>query len=68
MLEYLAAFGLGTLIFLLFMLVFLKRDSRGQRGARLAGCQHHDRREGCDRCRDAASASIQPRLPDDTED
>jgi hypothetical protein len=69
MLDYLAAIGVGTLVFLVFMLVFIKRDSRGQRGGRLAGCQHHhEDGQGCDRCRDAAPASIRPHPPDQNND
>ena len=63
MLDYLAAIGIATLVFITFVLVFLKRDAGGKRGARLAGCQHHSD-QGCDRCRGAAPKTIQPRIRD----
>jgi hypothetical protein len=67
MLDYLAAIGIATLVFITFVLVFLKRDAGGKRGARLAGCQHPHSEQGCDRCRGATPTNIQPRIPDQEE-
>lgn len=64
MLDYLAAIGIGTLIFVIFILVFLKRDAGGKRGARLGGCQHHHSEQGCERCRGTDAVTIRPRVPD----
>lgn len=68
MLDYLAAIAIGTLVFISFVLVFLKRDNEGKRGARLGGCQHHPSEQGCDRCRGEDPATILPRIPDSQED
>ena len=67
MLDYLAAIGIGALVFMIFMLVFLKRDAGGRRGARLAGCQHHHSEQGCERCRSSAPVKILPQIPDRKE-
>ena len=67
MLDYLAAIGIGTLVFGLFMLAFLKRDAGGQRGARLGGCRHHHSEQVCERCRGGAPETIRPRVSDGGE-
>lgn len=63
MLNHLVAIGFGTLVFLVFMLVFMRRDDRGKRGARLAGCGHHDSDQGCQRCRGTQPGAILPQPP-----
>jgi hypothetical protein len=67
MLDYLAAIGIGALVFIIFMLVFLKRDAGGRRGARLGGCQHHHSEQGCERCRGSEPVKIIPRVPEGRE-
>ena len=64
MLEFIVAIGFGCAVFLIFMLVFLRKDAQGKRGARLAGCGHHGSEDQCDRCRDAAPLAIQRHMPD----
>jgi len=68
MLEYLIPIVAGCAVFLLFMLVFIRRDDRGKRGGRLAGCAHHDAGTGCDRCRDHQSVAIRPHPPNQKDD
>ena len=68
MLDYLAAVGLGALVFIAFMLVFMKRDAGGKRGARLAGCRHHHSEQGCERCRSSAPVQIIPQIPERGEE
>jgi hypothetical protein len=46
------------------MLVFLRKDDRGTRGTRLAGCNHHRTGHTCDRCRDPKAVDIQPKPSD----
>ena len=65
MLNYLIPIVAGCVVFLVFMLVFIRKDGRGKRGGRLAGCAHHDAGAGCDRCRDRAPVTIRPNLPPD---
>ena len=56
MVDVLVATIAGCTVFLLFMLVFIRRDDRGQRGGRLGGCRHHTPGEGCERCQNASQA------------
>ncbi len=67
MLNYLIPVVAGGVVFLLFMLVFVRKDGQGKRGGRLAGCTHHDESAGCDRCRDRPPVTIRPNLPDQRE-
>lgn len=64
MLEFVVASVFGCAVFLIFMLVFLRKDAQGKRGARLAGCGRHGSEDQCDRCRDTAPVTILPHLPD----
>ena len=63
MLAYLIPIVAGCAVFSLFILVFIRRDDRGQRGGRLAGCAHHDAGQRCDRCHDRQPVTLRPRLP-----
>ena len=69
MADILVAIIAGGTVFLLFMLVFIRRDDHGQRGGRLGGCRHHPPGEGCERCQNASQAgTIHPhpsKLSDD---
>ena len=56
MVDVLVAIIAGCSVFLLFMLVFIRRDDRGQCGGRLGGCRHHPPGEGCERCHNAPQA------------
>lgn len=62
--EFVVAIGVGCVVFFVFILVFLRKDRHGTRGARLAGCNHHGGQDQCERCREAAPATILPRPPD----
>jgi len=64
MLAYLIPIVAGCAVFLLFMLVFIRRDKQGNRGGRLAGCVHPDADEGCARCRHHRPVVIHPHPPD----
>lgn len=64
MLEYLVVTTIGSAVFIIFMLVFLRKDDRGTRGTRLAGCNHHRTGHTCDRCRDPKAVDIQPKPSD----
>jgi len=69
MADILVAIIAGCTVFLLFMLVFIRRDDRGQRGGRLGGCRHHTPGEGCERCQNAPQANtIQPHPTEPTDD
>ena len=69
MVDVLVAIIAGCTVFLLFMLVFIRRDDRGQRGGRLGGCRHHTPGEGCERCQDAPQAgTIHPNPSELSED
>jgi len=69
MVDVLVAIIAGCTVFLLFMLVFIRRDDRGQRGGRLGGCRHHTPGEGCERCQNASQANtIQPFPTEPTDD
>lgn len=68
MLAYLIPIVAGCAVFFLFMLAFMRRDDRGERGARLAGCAHHDAGQGCDRCRDRQPVTLRPHLPGQRND
>ena len=67
MLNYLIPIVAGCVVFLVFMLVFIRKDGQGKRGGRLAGCAHHDAGARCDRCRDRPPVTIRPHLPDQKE-
>jgi hypothetical protein len=56
MVDILVAIIAGCSVFLLFMLVFIRRDDRGQRGGRLGSCRHHPPGQGCERCHHAPQA------------
>lgn len=56
MADILVAIIAACTVFLLFMLVFIRRDDRGQRGGRLGGCRHHTPGDGCERCQNASQA------------
>jgi hypothetical protein len=70
MVDVLVATIAGCTVFLLFMLVFIRRDDRGQRGGRLGGCRHHTPGEGCERCQTPQATAIHPHpiapMEDDT--
>lgn len=68
MLDHLAAIAIGVLVFMVFMLVFMKRDAGGRRGTRLAGCQHHHPQQGCERCRGNGAGGIRSQMPDRTKE
>ena len=63
MLEYLVAATIGSVVFILFMLVFLRKDKQGKRGTRLAGCAQHGTGQTCDRCRENPPVHIHPHPP-----
>jgi len=64
MLEYIVTIAFGSAVFMIFILVFLRKNNRGERGARLAGCSHHGSESQCDRCRDNAPVIILAHPPD----
>lgn len=63
MLNYLIPIIAGGIVFVLFMLVFLRRDEKGNRGGRLAGCAHHKTDEQCDCGRDQQTVTIHSHPP-----
>ena len=63
MLNYLIPIIAGGIVFMVFMLVFLRRDERGNRGGRLAGCAHHKTDEQCDCGRDKQMVTIRSHPP-----
>ena len=65
--EFVIATAVGCAVFITFILVFLRKDTHGKRGARLAGCGHHGTEEQCDRCRSTTPATILPHPPDKDE-
>lgn len=62
--EFIVAIAVGCAVFITFILVFLRKDTQGKRGARLTGCGQHDTGGQCDRCRSTTPATILPHPPD----